>query len=97
MTIICTICKRAFSSTKPKEAQADVMEQMVKHVTKDHPKEATVLAEDVFNIHRALSTYLLLKRHVRIPESETAMQKSFDENEASLLELFDVEPEPQTN
>lgn len=97
MTIICTICKRALTSTKPEKTQADVMEQMVKHIAQEHPKEGAVLAEDIVNIHRALSTYLLLKRHVQIPEGEKAMQKSFDENEAALLELFDVEPEPQAN
>ena len=96
MTIFCKICRRDFSSIQPdlEAAETDVLEQMGKHLIADHPKERAMLAEDIGFVMRLLATYLMTKKHVRIPESEKQLLQSFDAKEAQLMSIFELEPLP---
>ena len=96
MTIFCKICRRDFTSMKPdtEAAETDVLEQMGNHLIADHPAERAAMAETMGFVVRLLATYLMVKKHVRIPESELKLLESFDAKEARLMAIFELEPLP---
>lgn len=92
MTIFCKLCGyRIQSNEPPAKAQEDVLKQMSNHLA-IHKPEAESLGALLVTSCQLLSTYLLIKKYVRIPDNETALLDSFDQNEMILIDLFALEP-----
>lgn len=92
MTIFCKICGyRLHSNEPPAKAQEDVLKQMSNHLA-IHKTEAEALGALLVTSCQLLSTYLLMKKYVRIPDSEKELLDSFDQNEMLLVDLFALEP-----
>jgi hypothetical protein len=95
MTIICSICKHPIS-TKPEDAQKDVLEKMkdvvhkmTKHLLRhpDHHRELGLSIE-------LFATYTLLQ-YCDIPETETDLIKVLEDVEKTLAEVLDLEVAPE--
>lgn len=94
MTIYCKLCGHKIRSAKPdEEAQKHVLEQMSRHLG-THPDQAATLGKSIMTGSQLLATYLLIKHYVTIPQDETALLQSFEENERSLKSIFELESEP---
>lgn len=107
MTIFCKICGTKIHSDlpaatanvleeiqpgqQPTNAQMDVLIKMSTHLGK-HPQQAQSLAALIVVSRNLLSTYLLIKKYVRIPDNEKELLDSFDINEGALIDLFALEP-----
>jgi hypothetical protein len=95
MIIFCAICHHGIHSkeTKSEDAQKDILEQMSNHLHA-HPKEAEALAEKVHLTQALLSSYILMKDCVHIPDGEKEILASYDLCEEILLSVFDLCPIP---
>lgn len=88
MTIFCKICGHKVVSFKPdQEAQQDVILQMGHHL-QIHKPESEDLKQGVLQATQLITTYLLIKRFVIIPITETALLRSFQENQDILRSVF---------
>lgn len=91
MTLHCKLCHHVMHSVKPDlEAQSELMQAMMEHLGRQHPKDAKMLAEDMATLESLLATYLLIKHYIRIPAEEKTFRQTFADNEQALLNLFDV-------
>ena len=88
MTIFCKICGCRITSNNGADGQAKVLEEMSRHLEKHRP-EAEGLAVDIVTTSQLIATYLLIKRHVTIPLSETQLLETFQQNRKTLIGILE--------
>ena len=88
MMLLCRICRFPISSVKATpEAEGEIIQGMMKHMD-SHPKHAREFAQDIAAAVTVLTSYMLMQRHVIIPDDENKMLDFYDQTEKGLIELF---------
>lgn len=92
MTIHCKVCGLSIKSTSGIAPEGKVMEMMANHLVNCHRKDAVSLKQDIDSLYMLLSTYLLMRDYVSIPDDEPELLETYRAAESAISELFQPQP-----